>query len=536
MSHTQPPSQQRHPLATDENGRLHCSPPPEGMGGVSPQLYMEVVAQSPTAITITDTSAHIIYANPAFERLTGYGLEELVGQRTSILSYKATPLRIYQALWSTILGGDSWQGVLVNRRKDGSRYLSELTISPVFEKGDRPAYFISMQRDVTDLHGLTTQLGNQQRLLESILDATPMLVVLVDPDGKVLLDNRAYQELSVAIGGDLLVKAFMQRLNTPLERGRLFECDPAPVLIDGEILLEFAGGLEPRWFACSGSWVREDRLGAEGYFELQGACALLITANEITQQKRQQEAVRLNALRALLTEQAMGQRLRETLAGALYQMQVPINMLDAAAALLQHQLGAEAPIHATLQQVLGAGREAINLLQKALPQESQGEAVAADLSQVIRDVLMVSTERLLAEGLIVDWKPSNTPVLVLDQKGALSTLIKHLLDNAIDAVNEPGAHLRELLISVTPQAGGYVELVVQDSGVGIERSLLRRVFEPFFSQWASGKYRSGMGLTIAQQIVLSLQGELEIDPDYHPGCRMRVTLPHLPTNTTTQEY
>lgn len=501
-----------------------------------PSLFMEVVTQSPTAITITDTDAHILYANPAFERLTGYSLRELLGQRPSMLSYRVTPKRLYEELWSTILGGESWDGVLVNRRKDGSRFLSELTISPVFEGGEAPAFFISMQRDVTELHDLTTRIENQKGLLESVVDAAPLMVVLVDQKGKVLLDNRAYKTLRTDMGGSEPADHFLAAFSTVMAAGFEQACARDHGFSDTEIKIEQAGGLEPRWFSCSGSWVRESALGAESYFEKQGACALLITANEITKQKRQQEALRLNALRALMTEQGMTQRLRETLSGALYQMQVPINMLEAAASLLQHQLGSEASIHATLQQVIDAGREAVTLLQSAVPQESEAQAVAVDLNGVIHDVLMVSTGRLLAEGLTVDWKPSSEAHYVDDREGALRTLVKHLLDNAIDAVNEPGCPTRELLLSVTPRAPDLVELAIQDSGPGIAASLQRRVFDPFFSNWQSGGHRSGMGLTVAQQCVLSLQGELMVDGDHLGGCRICALLPQSgSTNKTVTE-
>ncbi len=98
-------------------------------GVLSPRLFFEIVQQSPLAISITDENANILYVNPAFETLTGYDKDAILGENESILSHKQTPVEIYRELWSTIQEKRPWRGTLVNRRRSGEAYLAELHIS-----------------------------------------------------------------------------------------------------------------------------------------------------------------------------------------------------------------------------------------------------------------------------------------------------------------------------------------------------------------------------------------------------------------------
>ncbi len=89
------------------------------------------------AIVITDREGRITWANPAFTRLTGWSLDEARGLSPRILKSGQHDPAFYEELWRTILSGQVWQGEMVNRRKDGSFYYEEQTITPVAGLGER---------------------------------------------------------------------------------------------------------------------------------------------------------------------------------------------------------------------------------------------------------------------------------------------------------------------------------------------------------------------------------------------------------------
>ncbi|MDD5471847.1 MAG: nitrogen fixation negative regulator NifL, partial [Sideroxydans sp.] len=153
-----------------------------------PHLFRQAVAQSALAISITDAHANILYANDAFSRITGYGQEEIIGHNESILSYRVTPKLVYETLWAQIQRQRPWNGLLVNKRKDGNRYLADVTITPVVSEEGMTTHYLGMQRDVTEVHRLERQVQNQKTLIESVVDAAQVAIALLDENERVVLD------------------------------------------------------------------------------------------------------------------------------------------------------------------------------------------------------------------------------------------------------------------------------------------------------------------------------------------------------------
>lgn len=120
------------------------------------EIFRLVVEHSDAAISITDREANILYANPAFSRITGYPPDEILGRNEAMLSAHKTPRSVYADLWQTIRAGRSWRGELENRRRDGSEYLADITISPVFDANGQLTHYLAMHRDIT-LHRMEEQ-------------------------------------------------------------------------------------------------------------------------------------------------------------------------------------------------------------------------------------------------------------------------------------------------------------------------------------------------------------------------------------------
>ncbi len=96
-----------------------------------------------------DNLGRIIWVNSAFTRLTGYTADEAVGQTTRLLRSGSHDQAFYQNLWQTVLAGQAWHGEMVNRRKDGSLYTEEQTITPVRNEQGGIINFIAVKQDVT---------------------------------------------------------------------------------------------------------------------------------------------------------------------------------------------------------------------------------------------------------------------------------------------------------------------------------------------------------------------------------------------------
>ncbi len=122
------------------------------------------IEQAAEAVIITDSSAEIKYVNPAFEKITGYSSAEVIGKTPSILKSGIHDENFYRRLWETIQAGEVWSGRFINRKKDGSIYYEDATISPVRDFKGNINNFVGVKRDVTETVELTRQLLHSQKM------------------------------------------------------------------------------------------------------------------------------------------------------------------------------------------------------------------------------------------------------------------------------------------------------------------------------------------------------------------------------------
>ncbi|MDX8394361.1 MAG: PAS domain S-box protein [Mariprofundales bacterium] len=125
---------------------------------------MFAINQAQDSVVITDANAIIVYINPAFEKLSGYNNNELIGNNINIVKSGGMSNEYYQKLWQFLSTGNRWHGEFINKRKDGSIYHVEQTISPMIDKDNTITGFASVQRDITDRKRTQQEMEHKQRL------------------------------------------------------------------------------------------------------------------------------------------------------------------------------------------------------------------------------------------------------------------------------------------------------------------------------------------------------------------------------------
>ncbi len=115
---------------------------------------LTILESAGEGIILTDLEAHILYINPAMERITGYSRAELVGLNPRILGSGQTSRLVYQELWKNLTQGQRWSGEVINRRKDGVLYDAALTVTPITNQFQEVTGYVSVQSDISRLKEL----------------------------------------------------------------------------------------------------------------------------------------------------------------------------------------------------------------------------------------------------------------------------------------------------------------------------------------------------------------------------------------------
>jgi PAS domain S-box-containing protein len=123
------------------------------------------VEQSAESVVITGPTAAILYVNPAFERATGYASEEVIGRNPRFLQSGLHPPEFYRGMWAELTAGRTWQGEVVNRRKDGRLVTEQTTITPVIGTGGELSTYVGVKRDTTVEREAAVNRGRIEALL-----------------------------------------------------------------------------------------------------------------------------------------------------------------------------------------------------------------------------------------------------------------------------------------------------------------------------------------------------------------------------------
>jgi nitrogen fixation negative regulator NifL len=228
-------------------------------------------------------------------------------------------------------------------------------------------------------------------------------------------------------------------------------------------------------------------------------------------------------LQAMMAEDNRIDGLHETLSAAVFKMEGPINVMASVLGTIERR-GHLSQAEGALVEAMEAGKAAIESLRSVIPEHRRESQTAVNINEVMRDVLDLTTTRMLEAGITVQWRPQAVMRSVNAYPNRVRAMFKALIDNAIDAMNFKGWRVREMHVT-TRGDNGYVEVTIEDSGPGIPEDLKFKVFEPFFSTRKAGGHHLGTGLSSAQQVAAEHDGVIEIDPTELGGCRVRVVLP-----------
>jgi PAS domain S-box-containing protein len=112
--------------------------------------FTKAIEQTSNSIMITNPRGNIEFVNTAFEEITGYVQDEVLGKNPRILKTDHLPKEVYIEMWETLKSGNVWKGEFHNRKKDGSKYWEEATISPIRNEAGEIISYMAVKEDITE--------------------------------------------------------------------------------------------------------------------------------------------------------------------------------------------------------------------------------------------------------------------------------------------------------------------------------------------------------------------------------------------------
>lgn len=490
-------------------------------------MFVEAVEQAPVAISITDRKGYILYANQAFCEVSGYSIDELSGKNQSMLSYKATPNHIYEDLWKTITRNLTWHGQLINRHKNDAAYLADLTVAPMQDSLKNITHYLGMHRDITEAYQADKKLQNQKTLIESVINASPIAMAVLNSKNEVILDNLQYKSLISDLDKEEPAILFLKLLSMQLGNLSDYMKKHPNGFSNIEIRVENSQKNKPLWFSCSGRVFHEKPIDTDSFFEESSEPFLLLSFSNITRQRAQQEEAFIRSMKVMLAKEEQVRSIRETLLGTIHQVNQPLNQIQAARQLMESKKE-KGPLLKLMMELEQNCQQTLTTLQSCVPQIPPSSVSPINLNRILHEVLLLNSDKFLKNGVIIDWKPETVLPNIIGAENKLRMLFKQLIDNAIDALNKSSRLERTISIK-TALKNRRVVIKLTDSGDGIPVDEQSKVFQPFYTTQHSGGIQAGMGLVMAKEIVQQTNGTIEIDPDYTDGCRFVLSFPVIST-------
>ncbi|WP_346353413.1 PAS domain S-box protein [Azotosporobacter soli] len=487
-------------------------------------LLSTVVKYAGDGIVVTDCAAVIQWANPAFCRLSGYAAEELVGKSMAIFKSGYQDKNFYQQLWRQILSGNLWRGEIVNRRKDGSLYVEEMSITPVLDEHKEISAFIAIKQDVTERHEAQEKVRQSLNYYIQLFEDFPTLIWRADRNGQLDYFNKKWLEFTGRSKTEEEGSGWLEGVH-PEER-QLCQLvyrenmeRQTPFRIEYRLRAQDHGY---RWIVAMGM----------PFYDLEGHFAGHIGACYDISDMKQAEIDRLQALKMAEKAERMAS-LGAMTASIAHEINQPLHAIKLAAdGFLYWQEKGKAPelekLTTSLQKISGAVNRIDNIikhLRSVFSGQVDVKEGVCDCNQAVYDALELVGAQMQAHGISISRQfAAELPKINADAK-RLEEAVINMLINAMQELDKLQKPDKEISLKTFCQ-DDCVVLEMADNGPGVDSSLRERIFEPFFTTKGAGN-GMGLGLAIVNNIIRSLEGSIEVQDRTGGGALFTIRLPVL---------
>ncbi|GET21482.1 hypothetical protein JCM18694_17280 [Prolixibacter denitrificans] len=477
------------------------------------------VEQSPASFVITGADGLIQYVNPRFSALTGYSLEDVKGRSPRIMNPGHLPEEDFHAMLSSLRQGKEWKGEFLNRKKNGSFYWENVTISPITNDAGEITQYIVIMEDVTDKKRAENELKKSEASLREAQEIARMgdweydlvnetLHVSENCNSIFGMDSRedgvSYREFLDRLLPDdhYLVKKTFERLKIEKQ------------MIEEEVRIVLPGG-QYRWL--------NNRIVP--LFENGVLTRLKGVVTDITEYKQMERAL------VKAKEQAEeGDKLKSAfLANISHEIRTPMNAIVGFTNLLEEHIDSEE--RGQFVRIINSNADhLLNIIDDVMA-VSRLDTEAIPLketdfcpSELLEDLHLSFRREVRSKPIALLKRLPNTvgqERLTADRE-KIRQVMSSFLSNAIKYTREG-----------TIEIGYAIEesearFFVRDTGMGIRKEDQKKIFERFYRTVSAQKQAiagTGLGLSIAESLVQLMGGQIGVESVPEKGSVFYFTIP-----------
>ncbi|PKL83699.1 MAG: hypothetical protein CVV24_03690 [Ignavibacteriae bacterium HGW-Ignavibacteriae-3] len=485
------------------------------------EVQSNALEAAANSIVIMDNLGKVVWCNSAFTLLTGYTIHELMGNELAILKADSFPNAIYEYMWSTAAGGSIWHGEIVHKRKDGTLYDEEMTITPIKDSLGQIKYFVSIMQDITERKKAEEALRESELRFRGLYENATIGIYRSTPEGKILMANptllrifgyNSFEEISSMAAEESYAdpKTRLKFLKEITERGNI-------------------SGFESQWRKKDGTtiYVREsarafkDSDGVVLYYEG--------TVEDISDKKKIEEAL----IEAKEHAEQSDNMKSDFLAQMSHEIRTPLNVILSFTGIMKEELQdkVDDEMKNAFDVIDEEGKRIMRTVELILNMselQTGSYSYRAKKIDLFKDVLqkshrsfqIIADRKKILFGL---YNNCENAIIEADEYSVIQ-IFNHLIDNALKYTSRGKV---DISLGRDPSNQTYVD--ISDTGIGIAENFLPSLYSPFTREekgYTRNYEGNGLGLALVKKYCDLNGATIKVVSAKDKGTTFRVTFPN----------